>query len=195
MLVFWAAYGLLLLAVVAGAIADWRTGLVPNRITVGGMAVGLVLWTVVGLWRGGVSGAAEGATAAMLGAAVGYVPMLVIVVLGGLGGGDAKLMGAVGALGASWRMPLMTLFYALIVGMVMALMLMVRTRRTRRTASRLLGAALMRGAKVRADLEPEADEPRVPFAAAIAVGAAVAGAEVLLGLTTPWAGLHPGAGG
>lgn len=185
------AYLLLLGVCVTGAVTDVRTKLVPNRLTFPAMLGGLLLWTVAGLMMGrgllGEPGAIEGTLAGSFVALLaGLVPFVVLVFVGGLGMGDAKLMGAVGALSGQWQVVLGTAIYAILVAAVMGLITMVRTGRSRLTMYRLLGIALSRGKVVKPDEAP--DTPTVPFAVAIAVGAAFAGAELMVGLwpKNPW---------
>jgi prepilin peptidase CpaA len=185
------AYLLLLGVCVTGAVTDVRTKLVPNRLTFPAILGGLVLWAVAGLVMGrgllGEAGAVQGTLAgAFLAMLAGLVPFVVLVFVGGLGMGDAKLMAAVGALSGQWQVVLGTAIYAIVVAAVMGLITMVRTGRSRLTMYRLLGIALSRGRVVKPDETP--DTPTVPFAVAIAVGAAFAGAELMVGLwpKNPW---------
>lgn len=183
---------------IAASVMDLRTGRIPNKLTVCAMLAGLVFWLIVGLLtdRGlvGRDGAISGTlTASFLGLLCGLIPFAILVMLGGLGGGDMKLMGAIGAWGAhtasgdpSWRIVLDTTIYALLAGAFIAIVLMIRTGRVRITLSRLLGIAMTKG-KV---ITPDADEsvPKVPFAVAALVGIAIAGAEHMLGLWPPLLG-------
>ena len=114
------------------------------------------------------------------------MPFAIFALLGGLGGGDAKLMGAVGALTARWECVLDTTVDALVVAVVLAVVIMIRRRVVTQTLRRVFGAALTLAARVKPDLP--ADSPRVPFGLAIAIGGAVAAADHLLRLPLPW---HP----
>lgn len=183
------AFGLLAAVLTAAAVTDIRTERVPNVLTYGAMAAGVLLWTVAGLIRGGGSGAAGHAAAALLGCAAGYIPFAVIFAAGGLGGGDVKLMAAVGAVSASWQVVLATTVYALIVMFAMAIVTMIRRRIVGRTLRRLFTAALVAAARVKPDMP--ADSPRLPFAAAVCVGGLLAGVEYLLHVPLPWSGVGP----
>lgn len=181
----WGAMALLTGVLLIAAIMDWRTGRVVNRLTYPAMLLGIG-WAVLGGWIDlGAAGAAGGLQAALLGLGAGLLPFYVIFTAGGLGGGDAKLMGAVGAISADWRCVLAAAVYAFFIAFVMAVVVMIRRGLVKRTAARLFGAALMTSAKVRPDLSH--DSPRIPFAVAICLGGILAGAEVLLGVNTPWA--------
>jgi prepilin peptidase CpaA len=74
----------------SAAWTDHRTGLIPNRLTLSGMALGLVL-AAAGGGGHGILLAAAGAFAA------GLVP-LVLFRMKAMGGGDVKLFFALGAL-------------------------------------------------------------------------------------------------
>ncbi len=81
----WAALLLALTAVVT----DLRNRTIPNVLTVTGLGLGLAVNTIV-------SGPA-GLTRALIGAGVGLAVFLPFFLLQGMGGGDVKLMAAIGA--------------------------------------------------------------------------------------------------
>jgi prepilin peptidase CpaA len=74
----------------AAVAADLRTRSIPNWMTGSGAAAGVVCGGVTAGWRG--------AAAALAGMAAGFAVFLLVHWLGGLGGGDVKLMAAFGAL-------------------------------------------------------------------------------------------------
>ena len=78
----------------AAAISDWRTRRLPNRLTVPAFAAAVLMHTAVnGLAGPGFS---------LAGSVTGFGILLVLWLIGGGGGGDVKLMGALGAwLGAT----------------------------------------------------------------------------------------------
>ncbi len=79
-----------LLVAAAAAVLDWRGGRIPNALTAAGGLLGLALgWAVHGGW--GLFAAAAGGLAAAL------VPLLMFRA-GAMGGGDVKLLAALGAL-------------------------------------------------------------------------------------------------
>lgn len=185
------AFALMVGVCVTAAVTDIRTKLVPNVLTFPAMLAGLLLWAIAGLATGqgllGEAWAAQGTLAGSIFAMLaGLVPFVVLVFIGGLGMGDAKLMGAVGALSGQWQVVLGTAIYALVFAAVMAVVTMIRAGRVRLTLYRLLGIAMSGGKAVKPDETP--DSPTVPFAVAIAVGAALAGAELMVGAwpKNPW---------
>lgn len=178
------AFGILCAVVVVAAVCDIRTHRVPNALTFSAVAVGLIMWTVIG--AAGVEGLTlrEALGNCVLGLLSALIPFAILYGLGGLGGGDVKLMTAVGTIGASWQIVLATSFYAFIAGALFAIAIMIRHGLVVRTLRRLFSAALFAAAKVKPEI-PE-DSPKVPFALAIAVGAVLAGCEHLLNVNLPW---------
>ena len=75
--------------VCVAAWSDVRTRRIPNSITVSGAAGGLVLH----IFYGGVSGAIQ----SLAGAALGLAIFIALYAAGGMGAGDVKLFGAIGA--------------------------------------------------------------------------------------------------
>jgi len=111
-----ARIAVLLVVVAASAICDIRSGRIYNWLTYPAALVGLGLAV-------GYEGM-EGVWTALLGLAIGFLPMLVAWVVSGTGGGDAKLMAAVGTL-ALPEHTLQILVYGLIVAATMAVALMI----------------------------------------------------------------------
>jgi prepilin peptidase CpaA len=81
----------------AAAIWDWRTKRLPNVLTVSAFALALVFHVAFGIASGGWPGAGRGLMFAVAGFATGFGILLVLWLIGGGGGGDVKLMGALGA--------------------------------------------------------------------------------------------------
>lgn len=80
---------ILLVVAVTCAVTDLWKGKIYNAVTYPAIALGFVL----GVAQGGLSGALH----ALGGFAVGFFPAFVLFALGGMGGGDVKLLGAIGA--------------------------------------------------------------------------------------------------
>jgi len=173
---YWAYY-VLAAVLAAGAYADVRRGEIRNWITYPGVLIGLAGHTILGGLTGrgplalGLSGSAAGL-------AVGFLPLMVAWLAGGIGGGDAKLMGAVGAL-AGWRFTLAAMLYGFAAAAVMALIVMlVRgvTLKTLRRIGRFFVLIFAPGGPV----DPAGkDSPKIPFGLALCIGAAMALAEVV----------------
>ena len=173
------AYCLLAVVLLIAAVTDFRRGKIYNWLTLPAMGAGLWLWLI-----GGLLGEDRGIGWSLIALLCGLVPFGLMAMRGWLGGGDAKLMGAVGALSASWECVLGTAFYGLLVAMAMAIVIMIHHGLVKQTFRRIFGAILSTAARVKPDLENE--KHTVPFGTAVAVGGLIAGAEHLLGLSLPW---------
>ena len=107
---------------------DWRTRKIPNWLTVPALLIGLTLSALLGGW--------PGARASLEGAAIGLGLLLPFVIMHGLGAGDWKLMGALGAfLGPSKT--IVVLLGTVLVAGVMALVEIIRQGKVRETLSNL----------------------------------------------------------
>ena len=93
----------LAVAVVAAA-WDVATRRIPNALTFGAAASAVVVQTYLGGW--------PGAATALAGCAVGVALFFPVFALGGMGAGDVKLLGAIGA----WLGPAAAVWVALYSG-------------------------------------------------------------------------------
>ena len=179
------AYGLLLAVLGVAAYTDWKSQIVYNWLTYPTIIVGFLYWMI---WRwaqaGSFDGALSGLAAAGIGFAAGFFPFALIFMMGGLGGGDVKLMGAVGALSASWDAVLGTAVYGLGIGLVMAVYVMIRHGLVKQTAKRLSTSALLILSKSKPQF-PD-DSPKIPLGVAFKIGFIFAGLENMLHIQFPW---------
>lgn len=129
------------------AFIDLHHGILPNRLTILGIAVGLLWGGAVDLLR--VWGRAPASLtfnlgtyvaefsilAAGLGALVGGAVVLLVVVIsrGGMGLGDVKLNAMIGAF-LGWRAALYNLFVAALLGSVVAIVLLMTGKKGRKDA-------------------------------------------------------------
>ena len=172
------AWAVLAAVLIAAAVIDLRRGAVYNWLTYPAILAGLVL--------GAVQGAASGDTVGglidhVVGFGFAFGVLLVAYVLGGMGGGDVKLMGAVGAL-AGWPAALHAVFYSFLVGAALGLILVVWRGRVRILLRRLWMAIRILPLPT-ATLDEAAGTPtlRVPFGFAVCVGTLWYLAEEILG--------------
>lgn len=155
----------LILLLMAGW-TDWRTRRIPNWLTVPGLLTGLLAnWLVFGppgLWM------------ALKGAGLGLALLLPLVLVRGLGAGDWKLIGAVGAILGAAQMLLVLLGTVLITGL-MGVVQITRARRWKGTLKNILEIVLVMttfGVRSRPDLT--IDNPgllKLPFGTAAAIAA------------------------
>lgn len=85
------------IALVAAAI-DYKTGHIPNWLTLPALALAPLLHLVLGSVKGGLEHGVEAAGCSLSGAAACAVIPLVLYRAGAIGGGDVKLLAALGAL-------------------------------------------------------------------------------------------------
>jgi prepilin peptidase CpaA len=147
---------------------DWRTRRIPNWLTVPAFFAGIVLHCWIAGWHG--------AAMAFEGAGLALVILLPLVLMRGLGAGDWKLMGAVGAILGPW-MFLFVLLASIFVSGLMAMVLMVQTKRVKTTLRNLV--VLVQGFLsfgLRVHPEISLDNPgllKLPFGIAAAIGTVI----------------------
>lgn len=151
--------GLLLAVAAVGAVTDVRAGKVWNSLTYPAIVAGLVLNAAlappVGL----------GLAQASLGLAVGFVPLFVFYLAGGIGGGDVKLMAAAGAFLGAYDTAI-ALMYACVTGAVLVVAIVLWREGPVGMLLRLKSVVRLRGGD-------EGFAPlRFPFGVGILVGTA-----------------------
>jgi len=92
------ALGLALIASAAAALLDWRTGHIPNWLTLGSAGTAALVHAVYGAERGGLQGTAGALISVLLGIVVCSLVPLLMYRVNGMGGGDVKLLAAIGAI-------------------------------------------------------------------------------------------------
>ncbi len=162
----------ILLAAIAtlAAVSDLRTRTIPNWVTVGGLAAAVLGQCILSGWAGGGRSAALGFGVAML----VYLPLFL---LRAMGGGDLKLMAALGAAAGAQNWFAIFLITSILGGPI-ALVTIVMSGRLGKTV-RNIGAILSQlarfGAPHRANPELDVAHPEsvgLPHGAVIALGVA-----------------------
>lgn len=125
---FWIVAVLALAVAIWAGWLDWRSRRIPNWLTVPALATGIAANTLAWGW--------PGAKAALEGAGLALALLLPLVLARGLGAGDWKLMGALGAFLGPSRLVVVLLGTVFIAGL-MAVAQMVRSRRVIQTLSNL----------------------------------------------------------
>jgi len=154
------------LTAVVGCLHDLRNRRIPNYLTFGSAALAILYAGVTAGWAGlGV---------ALAGWAVGIVLFIPFFLLRGMGGGDVKLLAALGA----WVGPASLLsitFYTAIAGGVMALVVILWQRKLQSTFRNmwlLLCHWRVSGVRPLDELSLDnKDAPRLAYGLPIAVGA------------------------
>lgn len=149
-----------------GAVSDIRDARIPNRLTYSAILLALGLRASI-LGSSGLNSGAVG----LLGAGGLF---LLLLALGAMGGGDMKLMAAVGAWVGSAQVMTLILAAALAGGVLALGRIIFRNSlgSTMRNTARLLFYVLTSGPQPHPELNVQsAGSQRVPFGVAIAVGA------------------------
>ncbi len=171
-------------ALTVAAYTDCRWGIIPNWLTYPGMLAGLAFWAVAGWATDGWASAGAQAGGAAVALLVGLVPFMVLRLIGVVGGGDAKLMGLIGAWTGMWQSVVATVFYSCFIVLAMAVIVMVVQGKVRQTAQRIWLLLVSSAAGAR-DAAPS-DSPRLPFGLALALAGLLAALEHVIGLELPW---------
>jgi prepilin peptidase CpaA len=108
---------------------DWRIRKIPNRLTVPALLVGLTMSAALGRW--------PGLKASLEGAGISLVVLLPFVLMRGLGAGDWKLMGALGAFLGPQRI-IVVLFGTVFIAGIMSVVEVIRQRKVRQTLNNFL---------------------------------------------------------
>jgi len=148
-----------------GAVADVRTARIPNRLTYSALVAALgVRTTILGL-----SGLKSGAAGMVIGGSL----FLFLFMIGAMGGGDTKLIAALGAWVGSAHIITLILVAALAGGVLAAGRTIFRNMlgETFRNTIRLMFFRVTSGLKPHPELNVQSPgSERIPFGVAIAVG-------------------------
>jgi prepilin peptidase CpaA len=168
------------LAMAVGLVAgwiDWRSHRIPNWLTVPGCFAGIVLNTIFFHW-GGMKGS-------LLGAGIALGILLPVVLLRGLGAGDWKLMGALGAIvgkGEILQLLMATILFAGLIAIVQIL-LKRRVLVTLRNMWELVRGYFIFGLKPNAEISLDnAAASTLPFGVAAAVATVLCWGAILAGI-------------
>ncbi len=156
---------LLYIVIAVCAITDVMYGKIFNRITYPAIMLGLIINLFLGM------GSFQSSVIGML---VAFVLFLIVFMIGGLGGGDVKLMTAIGAI-KGYPFVMYAAFYSALVGGLMSIGIMIwrgRFIRGMRNIFRVLFSYIFSfvfpGIKP-LSLNPEESE-KIPFGFAICLG-------------------------
>jgi len=156
-----------------GAVIDWRTGHIPNWLTVGALFLAPLGHAVFGFKAFGFRGAGLAFGYSVLGALCCVVIPLLLYIKGATGGGDLKLFCAVGAMCRSY-LGLESLLVAFVVAAALIPIRMAMQGKLRKT---LQNTVKIVANPLKSDNErqqvPEAEMTWVRFGPAIFAGVAI----------------------
>ncbi len=159
--------GALAVLVLMAAVSDFRARTVPNWLTVSGALLGVGLHVYLSGW--------SGAKFSLLGLGLGFLIFLPLFALRGMGGGDVKLMAAIGAMAGVSNTFVIFILTALLGGVMAVGLLLWKggLGRALRNVGFIVGR-LARG-KVPHEDRPELDIDRsaslkLPYAIPMALG-------------------------
>ncbi|MDD4891195.1 MAG: A24 family peptidase [Phycisphaerae bacterium] len=165
----WVADAVLAATLLIAVVTDLARGRIYNWLTYPAVLAGLAVWAVGGYVAGGWGGAAMGLLGSWAGMLVAFVPMMFAFYLGGIGGGDAKLAAAIGAL-ALWKLAIYALFYGFIIAAILALPVMIYRRVVRQTMGRVWKFLWLLATGARPASPTDARSPQIATALPWALG-------------------------
>lgn len=151
-----AAFGVVALFVATCIATDLRSRRIPNALTLSGIGTGLVL--------GGFLDGLGGCLAAAAGALLAVVLLLAPFAMGGIGGGDVKMMAAIGSL-IGPRALLASLLAGMLLGGLVAVGVLMRRGRLGETLFAM--GATIRSALMTRSLDPLRASASAPNAVAL----------------------------
>ncbi len=157
------ALGTLAIILIVGVYTELTAKRIPNPLTFLGMLAGLIL----AYFPGGLT-----IQASIGGLVIGFGILFFFYLFGGMGGGDVKLMGAVGAL-VGYPLILTVLFFTSIIGGFMAIMVLIWRGAGAHRMKRRAAAAAEAGGEVVAG-EVTSQLQTIPYGVAIAIGTLLA---------------------
>ena len=145
--------------------SDIRTRRIPNRLTFPAAAVGVILNTYQSGW--------EGCIMSVAGLALGMAFLLVPYMMGGMGAGDVKMLGALGALGGPKIISYGFIFGAILGGIGGAVALIMKRLRIQDLGSlkqALLSLFLLRGRALEGPGTAGPSGAKLPYSLPLAAG-------------------------
>ncbi len=157
---YWIPLSTGIFVAIAAGILDLVSMRIPNWLTYPAIIMGLLIALVPGYGMGIAN--------SLLGLLVAFLPTLILFMMGSIGGGDVKLLAAMGAI-LGYPLIVDVMFYAVVVGAAIGMLMIVWTGRVIRTLKEFKGLIMMfiyPGLKA----EVPAQDLRTPFGVAVALG-------------------------
>lgn len=173
-------YTIWALAIVVGLVAgwiDWRSHRIPNWLTVSGCFTGIVVNAIFFHW--------SGLKQSLLGAVIALGILLPVVLLRGLGAGDWKLMGALGAIVGSSEILQLLMATIMFAGLIAIVQVVLKRRVvvTLRNMWELIRGYFIFGLKPNAEISLDNKAAStLPFGVAAAVATVLCWGAMLAGI-------------
>ncbi len=114
-------HGLLLITVITCAYTDTARGKIYNVVTIPALLLGFAVSLLLDSFAPGNRHLLDSA----LGLAAGGGLFGLVYLMRGMGGGDVKMMAAIGAISADWRFAVLAAFYSALVGAVIGIGILI----------------------------------------------------------------------
>lgn len=164
-----ALYVVLGIALAISVVTDLRSRLIYNLVTIPTLVIALGLRAALVGWRGtGLENAPYGLLPGLVGFVCGGLIFYVMFLFGGMGGGDVKLMAAVGA-ALGFPVVLYALMFTALVGGLMAILVLLWDGSLARTFVGM-GKKLAHVLHIKRVDGPAPERKYVPYGVAIALG-------------------------
>jgi prepilin peptidase CpaA len=173
-------YSILLVIVIIAAFYDIKNRKIPNALTLPAMATGLIVQALAGGGSSLLSG--------VLGLLIGTGLFFIIYLIGVIGAGDAKLVGAIGAFVGPRGVLMVALLTALAGGLYALFLLLFFKSRTKGTLKSIGQTFVIFALAKQWELGPDGQNnnaPKLCYGAAIAAGTAAYVAINAAGLQMP----------
>ncbi|MDQ0902281.1 MULTISPECIES: prepilin peptidase [unclassified Paenibacillus] len=155
---------LLIIILAICVFTDLKSRKIYNAVTLPGTVIGFMLLSASDGFPGFVDG--------VLGFVVGFGILLIPYLLGGMGAGDVKLLGLVGAFKGVTFVLLASVYMALIGGVIALALLLLRKGVIERLKQVIFSVVLLRyGMKISSAMKDDAFTAAFPYGVAIAGGA------------------------
>lgn len=156
-------YSILVSALLVSLITDLKSRKILNIVTFPAILFGLIFYSITQGW--------DGFFFSSLGMLAGIATLLIPFLLGGMGAGDVKLMGAVGALmGASFTLQSFV-SVALLGGLISIALIIQKKGLLQSLKSLYIFPALLMGTKGRILIKPQMESPILfPYGVPIVLG-------------------------
>ncbi|MHB0998492.1 MAG: A24 family peptidase [Armatimonadota bacterium] len=162
----WSVLAILGILLIYSIYTDFRTGKIYNHATFPAMLIGVTMGTIMF----GVSGLVQ----SILGVALAFVLYMLFAPAAGIGGGDTKLLMAVGAL-IGFKLAIWSVLYSAVAGGVLALLVLAQRRVLVSTTGNMINNLYMK-TLLRAPVDITTGSAKIKFrySPAIALGTVIA---------------------